>query len=465
MSREWDRSSVMNDFIKIAAESGLITTNLKPEDKDFVGNPSKETPVKDHRRYEPTEEYDITKGEDLVQQAHPEKIQVADAMGEGGVVENVNEQQEKDIDIATKMPTGAFIGVHAELINGLIKVATQLDDEGKHKEAKHIDRAIERLTHLPFSKSHLHKEAGWPLILFTIISAFAPAVVDWFRTKPGRYKGAPRVRRMKERGLVGRRGRAASLVATGVGILGLLGNKITSLQEGIKKDTQDLLSVLGKADSTSAKKAYNIFKPLAQSLLQANLSSEKGIKEFASVVMKMNATLPELKKYISVYTQLEDPSVTGFGLSGRVEAKFDDFEESLQEAAKTVADITSVGAKANINALKDMKQTAPQVAPTVKPQVTGDYNIQFLQQILFNRGFPKGDIWKGKVTGVMDINTIVAAKELEQKLDNALKSFIESKNLTGSFEGQIVKERQVVMGAHQLLKIIMLTEKYISEKG
>jgi len=150
--REWNGSNVMEEFAKTAAESGLITTNLKPEKKDFVGNPSKETPVKDHRRYEPTEEYELkVEPTDVVGKAHPQEAWMAEkstpmsSMGKGSLVENIKEQQEKDIEVATRMPSGALPGVHASLMNELIKLATELDDAGKHKEAIRVDRAIERL--------------------------------------------------------------------------------------------------------------------------------------------------------------------------------------------------------------------------------------------------------------------------------------------------------------------------------
>ena len=100
MTNQWNRSSVMRDFEKIAAENKLLQTDLNPDNKDFVGNPSTPTPVKDHRRYEPTEEYTKVKDslKDLLNKAHPKTIETVKSDGAGGVVENIMEQQEKDIE-------------------------------------------------------------------------------------------------------------------------------------------------------------------------------------------------------------------------------------------------------------------------------------------------------------------------------------------------------------------------------
>lgn len=459
MNKEWNSSPVMKEFIKIAAESGLITTNFKPKGEDFVGNPSRETPVKGYRRYEPTEEYNVTKVEDLVQKAHPKKIQVADAMGEGSVVENLNEQQKKSIDVATKMPGGTLIGVHAKLINELIKIANKFDNLGKYKEAVLIDQTIERLTYFPFVYSHLYKKAWiWPVVNI-LVGIFAPAVIDWFRTKPGPTKYSPRVLRMPEKKLVGFKGRAASLVMAGVGVLGLLGNKITSLQEGIREDTQDLIDALSKTDSKSAKKALEILNSFAPQLLQSDLGNEKGVKDFINITEKINSSLPSLEKYISIYTKLEDPSVTGFGLSSRIEAKFEDFKTSLQQASKIIAQLTSVGAKTNENAISDLRQTSD-----ISLTPNKNSNIQSLQQILFNRGFPLGEKWEGEISGVIDNKTIIAAKELEEKLDRILQDFAQKEGISGSFKGQIVQDNNIIIDPYKLSKILTLTEKYISNK-
>ena len=150
--------SVMSDFEKIAAEQGWITTNFNPKDKDFVGNPST-SPVGPFR-YSPdgpyfkhdNKEYDVTKetGKELIELAHKKSPTMAPSMGKGGLVENQVEQQEHDIEVASRMPSGALVQIHAFLVNELIKTANELEDAGKIEQAEKIDDVIARLINRPF---------------------------------------------------------------------------------------------------------------------------------------------------------------------------------------------------------------------------------------------------------------------------------------------------------------------------
>ena len=481
MNREWNGSKVMEEFVKIAADSGLIVTDFKPKNKDFVGNPSEDTPVKDHRRYEPTEEYDVTEKKDLVQAAHPEKVQVADAMGEGGVVENQNEQQEKNIDIAIKMPSGALIGVHADLVSTLINVATQLDAEGKHKEAVRVDETIKRLKSLPFENSHLYKEAAWGAAIWgivAIVSAVAPYVIDWFRSKKGAKPGE-RIHKSKRywdpkgggRGKggwttvtkksVGRWGKAAALAGVGLSLLASLGHKVSSLREGIKKDSNDLVKILEKSDNKAAATAANLLRPHAISISNINFSSKRGFVAFEKDVKRMYKILPQLEKYIIAFTEIEDPSILGIGLgiSGRTKEKFDDFKSSLEQATETISKLRFVGVKADANAKVALKEDKAQVKA-----FSGSNKVKALQKILFTRGFPKGEFWQGEVTGKLDETTVRVAKELENKLDTALSGFNKEEGLRGSFQNEVMKGGQIVINPRKLLRILRLIEKYTSSK-
>lgn len=47
-------------------------------------------------------------GQDIVNQAHPKEIRLSDAHGDGGLLENGNEQKERSLQVAKKNPTGNF---------------------------------------------------------------------------------------------------------------------------------------------------------------------------------------------------------------------------------------------------------------------------------------------------------------------------------------------------------------------
>lgn len=106
--------------------------------------------------------YDITgeTGEKLIDIAHPGKSTViAPAKEEGGLVENVVEQQKKDIGVALKNPTGKL----AALLTKLVSTANRLDEQGDIEGAKIVDKAIAELRDrvLPFvNRNSAFKAAG-----------------------------------------------------------------------------------------------------------------------------------------------------------------------------------------------------------------------------------------------------------------------------------------------------------------
>jgi len=87
------------------------------------------------------------KGADLVQEAHPEAIVVADAMGNGGLVENSLEQKSHSEGVAKSAPTGNFRGKHAnlEVIMALTKIANQADKAGFFEVSELIDTTINNI--------------------------------------------------------------------------------------------------------------------------------------------------------------------------------------------------------------------------------------------------------------------------------------------------------------------------------
>ena len=87
------------------------------------------------------------RGADLIHESHPDAIVVSDAMGNGGLVENLLEQKSHSEGVAKSTPTGNFRGKHADLavINALIKIANQADKDGKTKVSDLIDSTIQSI--------------------------------------------------------------------------------------------------------------------------------------------------------------------------------------------------------------------------------------------------------------------------------------------------------------------------------
>ena len=411
MSQTWRGSSVMEEFAKIAAESGLITSDLMPDGReDFVGNPSKTKPVDGATRSEPTEDYnkrDNDEGKKLIEKAHPQDAQMADAMGKGGLVENQVQQQEVSIDVATKMPDGAQHGVHASVIVELVKLANTLDEAGNHKAAMLVDSTIQEVRSLPFDNGHLRKEAA----VFTITAIIAAVL-------------------------------AAGGTAANMGFF-------SSMREGLAKDAKDLEEILqtaSSAGSKSAEKAVGLLSPFVSGFAGLNFSNKKDIAKFVTTAQKFNPIMPQLKASISmVELELGESRWYYFGMdkSSRVNAKFNDFVKSYNFVNKKLLALATVGTKV----LQQQKKQTTSTAGGVKG----------LQQIL-NKGF-KGKTWTVPVNGVMDDATVAAAKELESALSAALKGTITKNKMKGNFTDKIVKEKKLVISPRVLLEIIRLAEK------
>jgi hypothetical protein len=412
MSKEWNGSVVMPEFVKIAKEMGLISTDF--EQKDYVGNPS-ESPTGPFRNNPSISEkaegltvdrnskdYGITKetGKELIDDAHGKSPTVADAMGKGGLVENIVEQQEKDIEVALKMPNATLPGVHAAVVSELVRLADRLDGMGKHKEAMRVDETIGRLAGRPFE---LRKVAFWPMLV-----------------------GA---------------------IAAGVGSsawLGL-GKHLTSKRESLAEDTKDLLEIFEKAvskGSTAAEEAVTILTPMSAAFTGLDLKDQAQLQKYAQQVQVLSGAMPKLRSILAK-TKLELGTGRwfhfGLDIASRMDVKMTAVEDGLQETKEL---------------LRQAQALAGQQDGVPSP--VGGSGISDLQKLLFERGF-RGKKWPGKVTGTMDETTQTAALELEKMLDAAIaKSGV---GIQGSMVGKIVSGGKPAIEVGKLNRIIELLEK------
>lgn len=434
MTREWNGSKVMEEFAKMAAESGLITTDF---DKPIIGTTDKEVPVKDHRRYEPTEEYNITKetGEDLVNKAHPEDSKPAEAMGDGGLVENVTQQQKKDIEIATKMPSGALIGRHAELVNSLICLADKLDSEGKKEAALRIDKTLERIIRLPFD---LQKDAGiWSRLLGWAGSIFSPVkYIIW--------GGAA----------------AGALYSMGPAIL----SKITSLQEDLATDIKDVIDVAKevRSDNPQFAKLENQLQQILSSFVGKfskalpTHEDEQALQEYLSALQEFEHVLPTAKNIVVAMTSLKDwKSKIGFGAQSRLEEKIKDVEETFNNTKKTLEAVKNIG-EVQLQKQEPTEQKPEEKLPLLSTTKPLQSNITDVQNILYEYGF------KVKPTGLLDESTKDALHQLENRLERKLyknPNTAQILNRRGwKITGSILKDNGQLMDANLLKRLISLSE-------
>jgi len=444
-----NNSNVWSDFVKIALDQGLITSDLTPE-QEYISDRNKKVPTGDeYSRNKKTESYEEMKLSDLIGKAHPKDSQMAKAMGKGGLVENIIQQQEKDIEIANKMPNGSLHGVHANVVLQLVKLANELENQGKFKAAKKVDAALRKIR--PFYNDHLRKEAFWGTVLKFLLSIAPMAFNYWKTSTPAQKTPYGKMPGRKGKFLKGMG--KGGWFTLGIGVLSSLLPHLSSIQESLKDDIKDLYTNLDDIDSKTAKTTAQQIKPFVYSFQSLDLATEDGFKKYLDNFHKLETTMPKIESNISkIILEIGSPKWYQFGLTGasKLEAKFEDFKESFENSKKLIRKILSTGNKMD------------QAAVLSAQQETGIKlsEVEELQKILFNRGY-MGKTWNGEVTGNMDEETIAAAKNLEMALSSDLHNFLTERGKTSDFTGKIVKNKQVVMDPKVLKEIITLTERVL----
>jgi len=144
----FEKSDVMLEFARIMAEQEKITPAKNPyaEDKKII------------------EEKRLFPDEDLIEEAHPEKVYVAESRGDGGLVENQNQQHEKMMTVINKMPTGALLGTYAATIDSLVKMANICDELQDYASANKLTETAEKIFALmdvlPFANGARYNKDG-----------------------------------------------------------------------------------------------------------------------------------------------------------------------------------------------------------------------------------------------------------------------------------------------------------------
>ena len=122
-----EHSEVMLSFAKMLAESDKPAKNPYQEDLKQI------------------EEKCTVPEEDLVEIAHPEPVYVAEALGDGGLVENQKEQHEKMMTVINRMPTGALLGTYAATVDTLVKMANKCDELGDYAAADELTATARKI--------------------------------------------------------------------------------------------------------------------------------------------------------------------------------------------------------------------------------------------------------------------------------------------------------------------------------
>lgn len=132
----FEKSEVMGEFLKIAEAEDLL--NLKKNALPEKNPHEEDSKTIEEKRLKSPEK-------SIIEEAHPEPVYVAEARGDGGLVENQIEQQKKLIEMLNKMPTGSLVGRYAAVAVELVKIANICDDAGHEEAADLVTEAASKL--------------------------------------------------------------------------------------------------------------------------------------------------------------------------------------------------------------------------------------------------------------------------------------------------------------------------------
>lgn len=109
----------MSEFLRIAEEQDMLglRKTASPEKNPY----QEDLKTIEEKRLKSPEK-------SIIEVAHPESVYVAEARGDGGLVENLIEQQKKLIEMINKMPTGSLVGRYASAMLGFKKMADDCDN-------------------------------------------------------------------------------------------------------------------------------------------------------------------------------------------------------------------------------------------------------------------------------------------------------------------------------------------------
>lgn len=227
--------------------------------------------------------------EDMIEKAHPKPVYVADAMGDGGLVENQNEQHAKIQQMINKMPTGNLVNNYAAVINELVKMANELQDS-RPDGAELVDQTIAELC---WRSERLEKEAG----------LFIPVMV-------------------------------------GAVLLGLGGTGFSlfkGIQENLQTDAQDLLvevqSAEGNSELAGIAPQLSRMRQLSQEILilssqmmqlssqvaASNGTDKAGASKLGAVQARIETAVAEIKKQLLASSKIAGGASELVEIGGRIE--------------------------------------------------------------------------------------------------------------------------------------------------
>lgn len=268
--------------------------------------------------------YDITgeTGEKFIGDAHDKSPVIIPSKEEGAKVENIVEQQKKDLEVAFKDPTGKY----ATLITKLIATANKLDEEGDEEGARIVDKTIAELHERvrPFADRNAAFEAAGSednkaSIKQAGVSAEELAALNAPSLVPGVAKNVGHGAKVVGRAAISGVGTAATAIGTAFGAAGAAASAIGasviaaavaipafahygsswfSQSETIATDIQDLIDYANKLEGEDPK-----IPALIQRLEQVLLPFKQSLTDESTQLNYLSAHPDQIGKLAQEYSK------------------------------------------------------------------------------------------------------------------------------------------------------------------
>ncbi len=165
-------SDILNNFIKIAEEKGLISEKSSGKTKQILEKTHRadSLSIADIEKLygiKPDMAKDNKYTRNIIEDAHPESYVASNAHDKlNGLVENINQRQDIILHILDKTPNGHLTQhkyAEKDLILSLVRVGNDLDNHNKEKLRILADTCLLQVS------NPLKKEGGWSLISIPIL--------------------------------------------------------------------------------------------------------------------------------------------------------------------------------------------------------------------------------------------------------------------------------------------------------
>ena len=335
---------------------------------------------------------------DMIEEAHPEPVYIADAMADGGLVENQNELHQKLIEMINKYPSGSIGHKYAALIEDLLIAADQLDASGNPEAANELDSLASEIADTIKKNSSLSKQAVF----------FVPVLIG------------------------------AAILGGGAGLV----SAINGMQENLQKDAQDLADNIsgwvGDSEYTSVRAAASQALGETRSLVGVSRELMAAVTDLSrnrspELAARTNDLQAEVNRLIEgINSNLKTVmSVAGSGKTGLdfsiTSSKLNDLNESHERITNAISGSGTQAQQPDPFDSPEMESAtriADEEGSDELEEITAkqplDKNATVQAQLFINRAYKPIGVANGVIDEVWYLGIKALVKELRERMQSAV---------------------------------------------